>query len=143
MLNACCLVSEIGGNMINRLDESFSFLQKALELRGMRQKVLASNIANADTPNYKARDFDFGAAMKNAISKHSSSLEMTDPNHMQGFGSSGVKLQYSTPYQSSLDGNTVEMDVERNKYMDNAVHYEADLTVLTNRIKIMMSAIQG
>lgn len=130
--------------MISRLDESFSFLQKALELRGMRQQVLASNIANADTPNYKERDFDFAAAMKNAMSKNASNLELTDPRHMQGSsGELGVKLQYGNPYQSSLDGNTVEMDVERNKYMNNAMRFEADLTVLTNRIKIMISAIQG
>ncbi|MHB1099066.1 MAG: flagellar basal body rod protein FlgB [Burkholderiales bacterium] len=129
--------------MISRLDEDFSFYQKALKLRGTRQQILASNIANADTPNYKARDFDFASAMKNAVSKTASSMEMTDPRHMQSFGSSGVKLQYSMPYQSSLDGNTVEMDVERNKFMDNSIHYEADLTVLTNRIKTMLSALQG
>lgn len=129
--------------MISRLDEDFSFYQKALKLRGTRQQILASNIANADTPNYKARDFDFVSAMKNAVSKTASSMEMTDPRHMQSFGSSGVKLQYSMPYQSSLDGNTVEMDVERNKFMDNSIHYEADLTVLTNRIKTMLSALQG
>lgn len=130
--------------MVSRLDESFSFLQQALELRGKRQQVLASNIANADTPNYKERDFDFASALKNATSGSPSNLELTNPRHMNGSGGSlGVKLQYGNPYQSSLDGNTVEMDVERNKYMDNAIRYEADLTVLTNRIKIMLSAIQG
>ena len=130
--------------MISRLDEEFSFYQKALNLRSARQQILASNIVNADTPNYKARDFDFAAAMKNAVSKTASSLETTDSRHMQSFaGSSGVKLQYSMPYQSSLDGNTVEMDVERNKYMENSIHYEADLTVLTSRIKTMLSAITG
>ena len=129
--------------MISRLDEEFSFYQKALNLRSERQQILASNIVNADTPNYKARDFDFAAAMKNAVSKTASSLEMTDSRHMQSLGSSGAKLQYSMPYQSSLDGNTVEMDVERNKYMENSVHYEADLTVLTSRIKTMLSAITG
>ena len=130
--------------MVSRLDESFSFLQKALELRGMRQQVLASNIANADTPNYKERDFDFAAAMKNAVSGRSERLDTTDSRHFQGAsGELGVKLQYGMPYQNSLDGNTVEMDVERNKYVDNAVRYEADLTVLTSRIKVMLSAIQG
>ncbi len=129
--------------MISRLDEEFSFYQKALNLRSERQQILASNIVNADTPNYKARDFDFAAAMKNAVSKTASSLEMTDSRHMQSLGSSGLKLQYSMPYQSSLDGNTVEMDVERNKYMENSIHYEADLTVLTSRIKTMLSAITG
>lgn len=129
--------------MISRLDEEFSFYQKALNLRSARQQILASNIVNADTPNYKARDFDFAAAMQNAVSKTASSLETTDSRHMQGVGAFGVKLQYSMPYQSSLDGNTVEMDVERNKYMENSVHYEADLTVLTSRIKTMLSAITG
>lgn len=130
--------------MVTRLDEAFSFLQKAIELRGGRQQVLASNIANADTPNYKARDFDFAAELKSASSRNTRMLEMTDPRHMQvASGSMGVKLQYSMPYQASLDGNTVEMDVERNKYVNNAVRYEADLTVLTGNIKLMLSAIQG
>ncbi len=130
--------------MISRLDEEFSFFQKAIELRSTRQQVLASNIANADTPNYKARDFDFATALKNAFSRNPGALDMTDPRHMQSAGSTGgFKLAYSQPYQASLDNNTVEMDVERNKYMDNAIHYEADLTVLTNGIKTMLSAIQG
>ncbi|HQT27419.1 MAG TPA: flagellar basal body rod protein FlgB [Burkholderiales bacterium] len=130
--------------MISRLDEAFSFFQKAIELRGVRQQVLASNIANADTPNYKARDFNFAAELKGAFSRNPGMLEVTDARHMQpASGSLGVKLQYSMPYQASLDGNTVEMDVERNKYVDNAVRYEADLTVLTNKIKTMISAIQG
>lgn len=131
--------------MLSNLDRDFSFFQKALELRSMRQQVLASNIANADTPNFKARDFDFSAALQNALSKNPAYpvLERTDPNHLSGSNASGVKLEYSMPYQSSLDGNTVEMDVERNKYMDNAIRYEADLTVVTGRIKTMLAAIQG
>lgn len=133
--------------MSSRLDRDFSFLQKALDLRGTRQQILASNIANADTPNYKARDFDFSATLKNAISKRPAhpGLEKTDARHLSASGSAGagIKLQYSMPYQTSLDGNTVEMDVERNKYMDNAIRYEADLTIMTSKIKTMLSAIQG
>ncbi len=130
--------------MVSRLDESFSFFQKAIDLRGVRQQVLASNIANADTPNYKARDFDFSSELKNAFSRNGGMLQTTDPHHMQPASNAlGVKLKYSMPYQASLDGNTVEMDVERNKYVNNAIRYEADLTVLTNKIKTMLSAITG
>ncbi len=131
--------------MISSLDTAFSFYQKALELRVKRQQVLASNIANADTPNYKARDFDFASALGSALSKSNASrLDRTDPRHLQAnFGPLGIKLQYEQPYQTGLDSNTVEMDVERNKYMDNAVHYEADLTLLTGKIKTMLAAVQG
>ncbi|MBY0578952.1 MAG: flagellar basal body rod protein FlgB [Burkholderiales bacterium] len=131
--------------MVSRLDRDFSFFQKALELRSARQQVLASNIANADTPNYKARDFDFSSVLKNALSRNPAYpvLERTDPRHLSGAGASGFNLQYRMPYQSSLDGNTVEMDVERNKYMDNAIRYEGDLTIMTGRIKTMLAAIQG
>ena len=130
--------------MISRLDQEFTFFQKAIDLRSMRQQVLASNIANADTPNYKARDFDFASALKNAFSRNPGALDATDSRHMQAAGrTGGVKLAYSQPYQASLDNNTVEMDVERNKYMDNSIHYEAVLTALTDEIKTMLTAITG
>ncbi|NNM81373.1 MAG: flagellar basal body rod protein FlgB [Burkholderiales bacterium] len=132
--------------MISRLDREFEFYQQALQLRSARQQVLASNIANADTPNYKARDFDFAKALQGVLSGNATSAELakTDPRHLSVPSVfPGVKLQYSNPYQSSLDNNTVEMDVERNKYMDNSIRFEADLTATTSKIKVMLSAIQG
>lgn len=130
--------------MASKLDDSFRFFQTALSLRDSRQQILASNIVNADTPNYKARDIDFSQSLQNAVSGRAASLAMTQPGHIAANSStSGLQAKYRIPFQASLDGNTVEMDVERNKYMDNAVHFEADLTILGGKIKTMLAAIQG
>lgn len=135
--------------MVDRLDLALNFQQEALNLRAERQQVLSSNIANADTPNYKARDFDFGKTLTQAVERgrHSQSMSMTTTSagHMSGTATAtaagGADLQYRKPTQSSIDGNTVEMDVERVNFADNAVHYEASLTVLGAQIKTMLSAV--
>lgn len=133
--------------MVSKLDNAFSFQQQALSLRANRQQVLAANIANADTPNYKARDFDFSAVLKDAVAGRSGGnlpLTSTAGRHLQGNGDSGaVRLMYRRETQSSVDGNTVDMDVERAQFAENAVHYEAGLTFLTHQIKSMLSAIQS
>ena len=137
--------------MTNSLDDLFKFHQQALSLRSERQQVLASNIANADTPNYKARDFDFAAALREATSGGSVSaapLAVTSTGHMNATPSTdrsagGVDLQYRTVQQASVDGNSVNMDAERAQFTDNAVHYQTSLTVLTHEIKMMLAAIQG
>lgn len=132
---------------MSRIDEAFSFQEKALGLRAYRQQVLASNIANADTPNYKARDFDFSAALKNAVAGQSASdlaLQKTSSMHFSGSRFSGpVSLQYRSPLQASADGNTVDMDVERAQFSENAIQYEAGVTFLTHQIKLMTSALQS
>lgn len=137
--------------MTNSLDDLFRFHQQALSLRSERQQVLASNIANADTPNYKARDFDFAAALREATSTAATSsapLAVTASGHLHGAASAdrsagGVGLQYRTVQQASVDGNSVNMDAERAQFTDNAVHYQTSLTVLTHEIKMMLAAIQG
>ena len=133
--------------MVNKLDNSFAFQQQALGLRAYRQQVLANNIANADTPNYKARDFDFATALKEAANGRSSgnlALATTSPRHLSGGLQGGpTRLLYRTPAQASLDGNTVEMDVERAQFSDNAVQYEASLAFITNQIKMLTAATQG
>lgn len=134
--------------MFNKLDDALGFQEKALGLRAHRQQVLASNIANADTPNYKARDIDFAAALKDAVAgRNSGDLQMarTSSHHIPGGGNGNgpASLLYRKSNQSSVDGNTVDMDVERAQFSENAVFYEAGLSFITDRIRLMRSAIQG
>jgi flagellar basal-body rod protein FlgB len=155
--------------MLDRLDKEFAFGREALDVRAYRQELLSSNIANADTPGYKARDVDFtsalaGALKQNGGASNNSTLKMAQPvsvsmsggmavtaqGHMSGTstltatgGSSDDygKLAYRVPSQPSLDGNTVDLDAERVQFTDNTVHFEAGMTVLSSQIKSMLSAI--
>lgn len=133
--------------MVSQLDNAFSFQQQALGLRAQRQQVLAANIANADTPNYKARDFDFSAVLKDTIAGRSTGnlpLATTSGRHLQGGGETApARLMYRADVQSSVDGNTVNMDVERAEFTENAIHYEAGVTFITGQIKTLLSAITG
>ncbi|MFZ4873945.1 flagellar basal body rod protein FlgB [Janthinobacterium sp. Mn2066] len=145
--------------MIGKLDDYMRFNETALSLRSTRQEVLASNIANADTPNYKARDVDFASALKGALAKAGGAapaLKATSPQHMAGKGvegaagskaagslPDGTPLLYRTPAQGAVDGNTVDMDLERNAFADNAIRYETAITLLNGQIKGMLTAIQG
>lgn len=133
--------------MIGRLDSEFGFIQSALNLRANRQQMLASNIANADTPNYKAVDFNFSAALKRAQSgsEARSALSATDARHMQPKGSNplGAQTLYRVPTQPSIDGNTVDMDIERGQFTDNAIHYQFMLDRVSGKVKTLLSAIQG
>ena len=136
-----------GDIVASKIDNALSFQQQALGLRAYRQQVLAGNIANADTPNYKARDFDFASALKEAVAgrgEGSLPVARTDSAHLAGTGESGpVRLMYRTPVQSSADGNTVEMDVERAQFSENAVRYEAGLTFITHQLKMLTAAMQS
>ena len=141
--------------MIGKLDDYLRFNETALNLRGQRQQLIASNIANADTPNYKARDIDFNSAMKAAMVSATSAptapgaLKGTDGRHLAaksshgGSGINGVPLLYRNIQQGAIDGNTVDMDAERNQFADNAIRYEAGITMISAQIKSMLSAIQG
>ena len=133
--------------MVSKLDNALAFQANALGLRAYRQQILAENIANADTPNYKARDFNFKAALDSAMAGRSEgglALATTARGHVPGAADKGrANLMYRTPVQSSADGNTVEMDVERAEFAENAVRYEAGLTFLSGRIRTLLSAIQG
>lgn len=134
--------------MVDRLDNALRFQQEALNLRARRQEVLSVNIAHADTPNYKARDFDFSSTLTQAVERgrqsESLSLTTTSSRHLAGEQtlSNDTDLLYRIPTQSSIDGNTVEMDVERVNFADNALHYESSLTVISAQIKSMLSAVQ-
>jgi flagellar basal-body rod protein FlgB len=135
--------------MSNGIDQLLSFHQQALRVRDQRQQVLASNIANADTPNYKARDMDFKAALQGALSGSpvagGVALATTSPGHLAGkAGLSGnAGLLYRTPSQGSVDGNTVDVDAERAAFAENAVQYEFNLTRITGQIQSMLTSIQG
>ena len=135
--------------MIGPIDNNMQFHETALRLREQRQQVLASNIANADTPNYKARDFNFSQAMHKALAPQAGAaneLNKTSAMHLSGVSGTsvgGVPLQYRGVQQGSVDGNTVDMDVERNQFTDNALRYEASLTVMSGQIKSLLAAIQG
>ncbi|RUO35575.1 flagellar basal body rod protein FlgB [Aliidiomarina shirensis] len=134
--------------MIDKLTGTLQFNQDALRLRDQRQQVLANNIANADTPNFKARDFDFASELRKASAQNGqgqATLARTSAGHIGGSGmsASGVdNLQYRIPAQSRLDGNTVDMDMERSKFLDNSVRYQAELTFMNSRIKSLRSAMQ-
>lgn len=142
------LISTDGNEMIDKLDSALRFNQEALNLRARRQEVLSGNIAHADTPNYKARDFEFASTLSQVVERgrqsQSMSMSMTSPRHIAGEAQAGgdADLLYRTPNQSSIDGNTVEMDVERVNFADNAMRYEAGLTVVSAKIKALLSAVQ-
>jgi flagellar basal-body rod protein FlgB len=137
--------------MVGKLDDYLRFNETALSLRSTRQQVLASNIANADTPNYKARDIDFGSALQSALAAGTPPagvLAATDPAHLGGAQSpellpDGTPLLYRNAAQGAVDGNTVDMDVERNQFADNGVRYEAGITMINAQIRGMLAAIQG
>ena len=133
--------------MIDKLNDALRYHSTALTLRSQRQQVLAANIANADTPGYKAADFDFGKALSNAIGPAAGNpprLAATAAGHLPPLAGSGAPtIQYRMPSQSSVDGNTVEMDAERAQFADNAIRYEASLRLLNGQIKSLMSAITG
>ena len=134
--------------MTNRIDDALSFQSKALGLRAYRQQILAGNIANADTPNYKARDFDFSVALKDAVAGRASGdlpLATTSAGHISGASAASgpTRLMYRTPAQDSVDGNTVDMDLERSAFSENALQYQAGLTFITHQLKMQMAAVQG
>lgn len=134
--------------MNNRLDQEINFSRQALNLRSYRQELLASNIANADTPHYKARDFDFKSALRATLGANSGSdvqLARTTAGHLGGSegGMPGVRTQYRSEYQGSVDGNTVNMDIERSAYTENSVQIETLLTFIREQVKTMNLALQG
>ena len=135
--------------MVSKLDNAQFFQRQALNLRAYRQQVLAGNIANADTPNYKAQDFDFETALKGAVAGRSEgalAMARTDAAHLNG-GEAGAgaaaRLMYRTPAQARADGNTVEMDVERAQFSENAIRYEAGISFITHQLKMQSAALQS
>jgi len=140
--------------MIGKLDDYLRFNETALSLRSQRQELLASNIANADTPNYKARDVDFSSALSGALARAAQApgqLAATKPAHFSmGTAAAdgktlpdGTPVLYRTVTQGAVDGNTVDMDTERTQFADNGLRYEAGITMINQQIRNMLNAIQG
>ncbi|TSE31468.1 Flagellar basal body rod protein FlgB [Tepidimonas thermarum] len=152
--------------MLNRLTERMDLLGQALQLRAYRQQVIASNIANAETPGYVARDFDFAAALQaarqtaspdaaprgradGAVPSAREGLAGTDPRHLRTavHSATGVgdraRLAYTVRTQPSLDQNSVDLDQQRANFVDNAVQYESTLRFINGHVKTMLAAIQG
>lgn len=135
--------------MIDRLDNDLRFMRTAMNVRAYRQELLASNIANADTPNFKARDVDFKSALDNAMmGKKDGPLEMatTQAGHIGNAPNSnpyGSKVAYRTEYQGAVDGNTVNMDIERAAFAENSLQFEALLTFVRGRFDGLRSAMQN
>lgn len=135
--------------MLAKLDDYFRVQETALKLRSARQELLASNIANADTPNYKARDVDFASAFNNALQGGASqqNLAASHSRHLQSSSAGSIfpanAVLYRRENQSSVDGNTVNMDTELAAFSDNALRYQAALTFMQKRIETMKTAIQG
>lgn len=120
--------------MINRLTDTLRFQTEALALRSERQRLIASNIANADTPGYVARDFDFAQALREATRGASAGTPASRQAAM---------LRYAAPAQTNLDGNSVDMDRERASFADNAVKYEATLRFINGSVRTMLDAMKS
>lgn len=125
------------------VDRAFDIHERALALKAQRSEVLATNLANADTPHYKARDIDFRAAL-NRVQQQGLGLKTTNTRHIANATAPGeADLLYRVPEQPSLDGNTVDSRVEQAAFAENALQYQASLTFLGNRINALRSAIRG
>jgi len=138
---------EINMNAVPKYDP-LSFGETALKLRTYRQEVLGNNLTNSDTPNFKARDIDFASVLQNQLNgiSDASSLKLarTNQNHLPGTSQvDDPKLLYRTPNQPSMDGNTVDADIELSEFTKNSVFTQSALTLLTGTIKSRMSAITG
>lgn len=130
--------------MAINLDKLTAFHENALKIRTERMEVISGNLANANTPGYKARDIDFASAMKSARAGQSQEMVRTNDKHMQGRSISSHDLQYRIPMQPDTgDGNTVEVQQERNKFLDNGMRYQAGIEFLSGKVKGMKKAISG
>ena len=144
--------------MLNRLTDTLNFQAEALSLRSERQRLIASNIANADTPGYVSKDFDFSTALRQATGQRSAGdssigtsrlqLQGANPGHLglngAPAGSRGEpELGYAAASQTNLDSNTVDLDRERANFADNTVRYEATLRFINSSMRTLNTAITG
>jgi flagellar basal-body rod protein FlgB len=139
--------------MLDKITQSLDFNATALLLRSERTRVLAGNIANADTPNFKARDFDFKSSLEQATGMATSTsapatagMARTQKGHIAAgndIGGAHPTLLYRTPTQTALDANSVDLDTERAAFADNTVRYEASLRFINGQIRTLMTAING
>lgn len=126
-------------------DKALGVHEHALEARVKRAEVLANNLANADTPGYKARDIDFRTMMQQA-QQSVAGFEMakTDEAHMDtSTGGFDSELLYRTPHQPSVDGNTVDAQQEQTRFMRNAMDYQASFQFLSSKFSGLTKALKG
>ncbi len=128
--------------MINNIKQQFEVYSNALGLRNKRNEILASNIANAATPQYKARDVDFEVELARSLSV--GPMNTTSGGHI-ALGSKNLpgKIQYREPLQPSMDGNTVELQVEQMEFAQNTIRYQTTLNFINSKLSGLMSAIRG
>ncbi len=130
------------------IDNVFGIHEQALRLRAQRTELLASNLANADTPGYKAKDIDFEAALSSAMSGsggQETALKTTSKGHIKNISGGDMDgwIKYRVPHQPALDGNTVESHVEQAAFARNAVEYQATLQFLGGKSRGLLQAIKG
>lgn len=125
-------------------DKALGIHESATLVRNQRAEVLAANLANADTPNYKARDIDFQAMLKSEVAARDSlSMRTTHSNHIQIKSAADGALQYRIPNQASIDGNTVDATDEQSRFAENSTQYLASLRFLGDRFSGLKSALRG
>lgn len=132
--------------MLRDIRATLGVYESAMNLRVERQQVIASNIANADTPNYKAKDFDFQSALTSALSGQQTGLALTQTSagHMNASAEIAAgTLQYRTERQSAADGNTVDMDIERSELTENSLQYEVLTRLISDKLSGLRSAISS
>lgn len=141
-----CSIAERVNTVAINFDKALGIHQQALSLRSERAAVLANNLANADTPGFKAKDLDFKSILQGEAFQMSSSVSMkhTHSGHIQGSAQFGSHEQlFRTPQQPSIDGNTVEEQVEHSEYMKNALAFQTSFTFLNKKFTGLMTAIKG
>lgn len=131
--------------MLFNLDAELSLDAQALTLHARRLQVLAANIANADTPNYKARDIDFRAALKRVAELETApTMTKTQPAHLEAPGpDADAELKYRQPSAPSLDGNTVDVQMEQGAFAETTVRYQTSLEFVNDTFRGLMLAITG
>lgn len=130
---------------MQRLTEALDFQSQALVLRAERQRLIASNIANADTPGYQARDFDFAQALRQATGGGAATGQgiAADVMAERSNGRAAPTLRYATPSQTNLDNNSVDMDRERGVFAENAIRYESTLRFINGNVRTMLDAMKS
>ena len=128
-------------------ERAFSIHDDAMILRGRRSSILASNIATADTPGYKAQDIDFRSVLRSVEKptlRDNLSMVATHPGHLSAKSlGNDVTLQYRNPLHASLDGNTVDSHVEQSRFAENAIQFQTSYTFLNSKVRGIMSALKG
>lgn len=126
------------------IDKLFGVHAKAMVVRGKRAEVLASNLANVDTPNYKAKDVDFKAALGQAQNSMAVKMQTTKAGHLDGGanGAGDLQVAYRNPLAPALDGNTVDAQVEQAEFAENAIQYQTSLQFLSSRISGLIRALK-